>query len=129
VRFHNLLSAIGENIIVILSTHIVSDVSDLCRAMAVIHEGRVRMTGDPAALVAGLAGKVWRKSMTREELSAGRDKLPIISMRLFAGQTMVHVLSDEQPEAGFEIVSPDLEDLYFATIKGFLHAPESTAAN
>src|SRR5208283_414878 len=77
VRFHNLLSAIGENIIVILSTHIVSDVSDLCRAMAIIHEGRVRMTGDPAVLVAGLEGKVWRKSALREELPAYRDKLPI----------------------------------------------------
>jgi ABC-type multidrug transport system ATPase subunit len=127
VRFHNLLSAIGENIIVILSTHIVSDVSDLCRAMAVIHEGRVRTTGDPAALVAGLAGKVWRKSISREEVSACREKLPIISMRLFAGQTMVHVLSDDMPEAGFEPVAPDLEDLYFATIKGFLHTPESAA--
>src|SRR6202522_3385303 len=67
VRFHNLLSAIGENIIVILSTHIVSDVSDLCRAMAIIHEGRVRITGDPAVLVAGLAGKVWQRSISRED--------------------------------------------------------------
>lgn len=129
VRFHNLLSAIGENIIVILSTHIVSDVSDLCRAMAIIHEGRVRMTGNPAALVAGLEGRVWRKSASREELSAYRDKLPIISMRLFAGQTMVHVLSDRLPEAGFEPITPDLEDLYFATIKGLLYSPESAATN
>ncbi|HEV3253525.1 MAG TPA: ABC transporter ATP-binding protein [Candidatus Acidoferrales bacterium] len=123
VRFHNLLSAIGENIIVILSTHIVSDVSDLCRSMAIIHEGQVRITGDPAALVADLEGHVWMKSIHQSEVAAYRERLRVISMRLFAGRTLIHALSDERPEAGFEPVAPDLEDLYFATIKGFVHGP------
>ncbi|MFZ3264424.1 MAG: ABC transporter ATP-binding protein [Terriglobales bacterium] len=123
VRFHNLLSAIGQNIIVILSTHIVSDVSDLCSAMAIIHEGQVRVAGNPSELVAQLEGKVWRKSITHDELPTFKDRYQMISMRLFAGQTLVHVLSPQSPDAGFEPVTPDLEDFYFATIKGFIHAP------
>ena len=119
VRFHNLLSAIGENIIVILSTHIVSDVSDLCRTMAIIHEGRVRAAGDPTALVDALNGKVWKKAIARSELADYQQRFRVISMRLFAGRTLLHVMSDEQPQAEFEPVVPDLEDLYFATIRGF----------
>ncbi|HEY6337700.1 MAG TPA: ABC transporter ATP-binding protein [Candidatus Sulfotelmatobacter sp.] len=129
VRFHNLLSAIGQNIIVILSTHIVSDVSDLCRNMAIIHEGRVLVAGNPSQLVAELEGKVWRKSIAHSELAAYRERVQLISMRLFAGQTLVHVLSEPQPEAGFELVAPDLEDLYFATIKGFVHRPAAGPVN
>src|SRR4051794_34995739 len=121
VRFHNLLSAIGQNIIVILSTHIVSDVTDLCHAMAIIHEGRVRVAGNPSELVAGLNGMVWRKSIAHDEVPSYRERFQLISMRLFAGQTVVHVLSAKLPEAGFESVTPDLEDFYFATIRGFLH--------
>jgi ABC-type multidrug transport system ATPase subunit len=119
VRFHNLLSAIGENIIVILSTHIVSDVSDLCGQMAVIHQGRVMVTGEPAALVATLHGKVWKKVIHSSELSAHRERFKVVLVRLFAGRTLIHVWSEGQPEAGFEPVSPDLEDLYFATIRGY----------
>lgn len=129
VRFHNLLSAIGQNIIVILSTHIVSDVSDLCRAMAIIHEGRVRVAGNPTQLVAELEGKVWRKFIAHAELESYRKRLQLISMRLFAGQTLVHVLREQPPEAGFEPVTPDLEDLYFATIKGFVHRPAVSPVN
>jgi ABC-2 type transport system ATP-binding protein len=121
VRFHNLLSAIGENIIVILSTHIVSDVSDLCRNMAIIHQGRVHAAGDPATLVTGLNGRVWKKAIGRSELADYQHRFHVISMRLSAGRTMLHVLQDDVPEAGFEPVVPDLEDLYFATIRGFLH--------
>jgi ABC-2 type transport system ATP-binding protein len=117
VRFHNLLAAIGENVIVILSTHIVSDVSDLCRNMAIIHKGRVRVTGDPTTLVAGLEGRVWKKSISHAEVGDYRSRLPVISMRLFGGRTILHVLSDQEPEGGFEPVIPDLEDLYFATIR------------
>src|SRR5215467_8680427 len=124
-RFHNLLSAIGENIIVILSTHIVSDVSDLCRQMAIIHEGRVVAAGEPMTLVSELDGKVWRKSIAHDDLAAYRQRFQLISMRLVAGQTLVHVLSDHSPEPGFEPAAPDLEDLYFATIRGFLHRPAS----
>jgi len=117
-RFHNLLSAIGENIIVILSTHIVSDVSDLCRQMAIIHEGRVVAAGEPMTLVSGLDGLVWRKSIEPAALPAFRERYQVISMRLFGGRTIVHVFSPERPDSSFEPVTPDLEDLYFATIKG-----------
>lgn len=129
VRFHNLLSAIGQDVIVILSTHIVSDVSDLCRSMAIIHEGRVLVTGDPLALVKEIAGKVWSKSVAPAEVAACSQRYQVISMRLFAGRTLIHVLSDGKPDEGFEPVTPDLEDLYFATIKGFIHghAPTSGA--
>jgi ABC-2 type transport system ATP-binding protein len=120
VRFHNLLSAIGQNIIVILSTHIVSDVSDLCGRMAIIHQGSVLLAGEPASLVAGLQGRVWRKAINASELSAHKQQHQVILVRLFAGRTLIHVLSDSQPAAGFEPVDPDLEDLYFATIRGFV---------
>src|SRR5689334_7436996 len=129
VRFHNLLSAIGQNIIVILSTHIVSDVTDLCHAMAVIHEGKVRVAGNPMQLVDGLNGMLWRKSIAHDEVASYRERLQLISMRLFAGQTVVHVLSAKQPESGFEPVTADLEDFYFATIKGFLGQTPSGAVN
>ena len=95
VRFHNLLSAIGENIIVILSTHIVSDVSDLCRNMAIIHQGRVHAAGDPSALVAALYGRVWKKSIGRADLADYQQRFCVISMRLFAGRTLLHVLQDD----------------------------------
>jgi ABC-2 type transport system ATP-binding protein len=126
VRFHNLLSMIGQNIIVILSTHIVSDVSDLCSAMAIIHEGRVRVAGNPTELVAELDGKVWRKSIAHDELERFRDRYQLISMRLFAGETLVHVLSEHPPEVGFEPAVADLEDFYFATIKGFIYPAPAT---
>jgi ABC-2 type transport system ATP-binding protein len=127
VRFQNLLSAIGENVIVIVSTHIVSDVSDLCSNMAIIHEGRVVAAGEPAVLVKSLEGRVWKKSIDREETADYRERFRLISMRLFAGRTLIHVLSDVEPGDGFEAVAPDLEDLYFATIRGFL-AQEAVAA-
>jgi ABC-2 type transport system ATP-binding protein len=119
VRFHNLLSAIGENVVVILSTHIVSDVSDLCQQMAIIHQGRVHAAGEPTALVAELKGRVWRKPIERSQLADYQQRFRVISMHLFGGRNVLHVLQDELPEPGFEPVAPDLEDLYFATIKGF----------
>jgi ABC-2 type transport system ATP-binding protein len=119
VRFHNLLSAIGENVVVILSTHIVSDVSDLCRQMAIIHQGRVRAAGDPAELITQLNGRVWRKAVAGSQVANYQQRFNVISTHLFAGKNVLHVLQDNLPEAGFEPVTPDLEDLYFATIKGF----------
>ena len=129
VRFHNLLSAIGENIIVILSTHIVSDVSDLCGRMAIIHQGRVLVTGEPTALVDGLQGRVWKKSIAATELDAHKTQYRVVLVRLFAGRTLIHVLSEQQPGAGFEPVVPDLEDLYFATIRGFFNPPTAAGVN
>ncbi|GAA4359539.1 ABC transporter ATP-binding protein [Hymenobacter saemangeumensis] len=115
-RFHNLLSEIGENIIVILSTHIVSDVTDLCRNMAIISQGQVRLTGDPLTVMEQLRGQVWCKLVSKDEVAALQAQYHVISSRLFAGQTIVHVLSDYRPDSGFEEVNPDLEDVYFAQI-------------
>jgi len=129
VRFHNLLSAIGQNIIVILSTHIVSDVSDLCQSMAIIHEGQVRLAGNPLELVDELKGRVWKKTIEQSDVPGYRERFQLISMRLFAGSTVIHVLSGEMPEPGFEPVTPDLEDLYFSTIKGFVHPVANGAVN
>ncbi|HZP25021.1 MAG TPA: ABC transporter ATP-binding protein [Terriglobales bacterium] len=119
VRFHNLLSAIGENVVVILSTHIVSDVSDLCRQMAIIHQGRVHAAGDPSKLVAALRGRVWRKPIARSQVADYQQRFQVISMHLSGGHNVVHVFSDDLPEPGFEPVAPGLEDLYFTTIKGY----------
>jgi len=127
IRFHNLLSAIGQNIIVILSTHIVSDVSDLCGHMAIIHQGRVLLAGEPASLVEELQGRVWKKSIDAGELAPHKQEFRVVLVRLFAGRTLIHVLSDRQPAAGFEPVTPDLEDLYFATIRGFIVKPAMAA--
>jgi ABC-2 type transport system ATP-binding protein len=117
-RFHNLLSEIGENIIVILSTHIVSDVSDLCRNMAIINKGQVLLTGDPMQVMQSLHGRVWKKLIEKAELPALQASQQVISSRLFAGKTVVHVLADSAPDSGFEVVSPDLEDVYFSEISG-----------
>jgi ABC-2 type transport system ATP-binding protein len=127
VRFHNLLSAIGENVIVILSTHIVSDVSDLCANMAIIHEGRVMTVGSPATLVSDLEGRIWRRSVPQTEVASYSEKFQVISTRRFSGQILLHVYSNQEPAPGFELVTPDLEDVYFATIKGFMY-PASSAA-
>lgn len=129
MRFHNLLSAIGQNIIVTLSTHIVSDVSDLCSRMAIIHEGRVLVTGEPSALLERLRGRVWKKSIDASELETHKARYEVILARLFAGRTLIHVLRDQPPGPEFEPAVPDLEDLYFATIHGFLPSISSAQRN
>ena len=118
-RFHNLLSEIGENLVVILSTHIVSDVSDLCRHMAIINKGEVLLTGDPLSVMNNLKGKIWKKLIEKAELPALQASQQVISSRLFAGKTVVHVLADAAPDSGFEAVNPDLEDVYFSEIKNY----------
>jgi ABC-2 type transport system ATP-binding protein len=128
VRFHNLLAEIGENVIVILSTHIVSDVSDLCARMAIIHRGRVLTTGDPATLTRALDGRVWQKAIGRSELEAVKAALPVISTRLTAGRTLVNVVADAAPDGEFHPVEPALEDVYFAAIGGRLGAPADVDA-
>ena len=114
-RFLNLLAAIGDNVVVILSTHIVDDVADLCPRMAVLANGRVQLEGPPAELIASTRGKVWRKAIPHAELEQYQQSHEVISTRLFAGQTIVHVLSDAKP-AGFEPVEGGLEDVYFSTL-------------
>ena len=118
VRFHNLLSEIGENIIVILSTHIVSDVSDLCRQMAVINRGQVVLWGDPMELTRALEGRVWRKFVKKEEVAAHEAQHNVLSTRRMAGQTLLRVRADHAPDPSFEPATPDLEDVYFLAIKG-----------
>ncbi len=122
VRFHNLLAEIGENVIVILSTHIVSDVSDLCAQMAIINKGRVLLTGGPIDLTRTLAGRVWQKAIAHSDLDAAKASYPVISTRLLAGRTLVNVVSDHAPGDGFAPVEATLEDVYFAAIAGRLHA-------
>ena len=122
VRFHNLLAEIGENVIVILSTHIVSDVSDLCGRMAIINQGRVMLAGSPADLTRMLEGRVWQKAIDRTALDAARSSFPVISTRLLAGRTLVNVVADAPPAPGFAAVEPTLEDVYFAAIAGRLQA-------
>jgi ABC-type multidrug transport system ATPase subunit len=127
VRFHNLLADIGENVIVILSTHIVSDVSDLCAQMAIINKGRVLLTGEPLALTRTLEGRIWQKAIARSDLDAAKREFPVISTRLLAGRTLINVVSDVAPGEGFAPVEATLEDVYFAAISGRLNAGATEA--
>jgi ABC-2 type transport system ATP-binding protein len=115
-RFLNLLAEIGENVVVILSTHIVEDVSDLCQAMAVIAGGRIVRQGAPAALVAELDGRIWTKAVDKVDIPALRERYDLISTRLSAGRTVVHVLSDNDPGDGFARMQGGLEDVYFSSL-------------
>ena len=115
-RFLNLLADIGEGVVVILSTHIVEDVADLCPRMAVLAEGRIQLEGAPADLIAGTRGRIWRREVARDELDGVRTRHQVISTRLFAGRTSVHVLAEHDPGEGFEGVQGGLEDVYFSTL-------------
>jgi ABC-type multidrug transport system ATPase subunit len=114
-RFLNLLAGIGDNVVVILSTHIVADVADLCPLMAVLANGRLQLEGKPTELIASTRGKVWKKTINHAELEDYQSKFEVISTRMFAGNTIIHVLSDTQPQ-GFEPVEGGLEDVYFSTL-------------
>jgi ABC-type multidrug transport system ATPase subunit len=115
-RFLNLLAEIGENVVIILSTHIVEDVADLCPRMAVLAGGRIQLEGAPLELIERARGSVWAKTIGRDELEATKAAYEVISTRLFAGRTIVHILSDRDPGAGFTAVEGGLEDVYFATL-------------
>ena len=121
-RFLNLLAEIGENVVVILSTHIVDDVSDLCARMAVLANGRVQLEGAPLELIRSARGTIWTKRIDRRELEHYRARYEILSTRLVAGRTMVHILSDADPGNGFTMVEASLEDLYFSTLAEARHA-------
>jgi ABC-2 type transport system ATP-binding protein len=114
-RFLNLLAGIGDNVVVILSTHIVDDVADLCPLMAVLANGRVQLEGKPADLIAATRGRIWQKTINRAELEDYQSKYEVISSRLFAGNSVIHVLSDQRPQ-GFDPVEGGLEDVYFSTL-------------
>ena len=115
-RFLNLLAEIGENVVVILSTHIVEDVADLCPRMAVLADGRIQLQGAPTDLMDQLEGRIWKKVIEKDELEAHRAEHQVISTRLFAGRTVIHVLADANPGPGFEPVKGGLEDVYFSTL-------------
>lgn len=116
-RFLNLLSEIGQNVVVILSTHIVDDVSDLCSHMAIISEGRLLLTGRPRDMIEDQRGRIWKKVVTRDELESYEQKMMVISVRLFEGKRVIHVLSPDSPGDDFAPVDPELKDVYFATLK------------
>ncbi|HEX9981922.1 MAG TPA: ABC transporter ATP-binding protein [Thermoanaerobaculia bacterium] len=115
-RFLNLLAEIGENVVVILSTHIVEDVSDLCHRMAVMADGRVQLEGSPQQLMQSTRGRIWMKTIERGELARYREQYEILSTRLFAGRTVIHILSDRDPGNGFTSVDAGLQDVYFSTL-------------
>ncbi|MFT5210942.1 MAG: ABC-2 type transport system ATP-binding protein [Flavobacterium sp.] len=114
-RFHNLLAEIGENIVVILSTHIVDDVADLCSNMAILGNGEILLSGKPREVIESIKGSVWRKRVNRAEMSDLALEYKVILSHLSEGETVIHVLSEERPE-GFDAVDTNLEDVYFATL-------------
>lgn len=116
-RFLNLLAEIGERCVVILSTHIVEDVTDLCPRMAILGQGQVLLAGEPLEAIASLEGRVWRRTIDKSELDGYRARMTILSTRLLAGRTQIHVLADQSPGEGFVAVAPDLEDVYFGRLR------------
>jgi ABC-type multidrug transport system ATPase subunit len=116
-RFLNLLAEIGENVVVILSTHIVEDVTDLCPRMAIISQGRVLLSGRPAEALQALEGRIWRKAIAHSAIEAYKRRFIVLSTRLSGGNTIIHVLADGLPEEGFAAVAPDLEDVYFGQLR------------
>lgn len=115
-RFYNLLAEIGEERIVILSTHIVEDVRELCTRMAIIHKGEVRYAGSPDDALASLAGRIWEKTVSKADLAEHEAAFRIISTKLVAGRPVIHVLADEAPDASFHPAQTTLEDVFFTRI-------------
>lgn len=115
-RFHNLLSEIGENIIVILSTHIVDDVRNLCSNMVIMNQGKILLSGKPAQTIEDMVGKIWMKLIDKEQLTEHKNNFKVISTKVVDGKIQIHVFSTIQPDVSFMPVSSDLEDVYFATI-------------
>ncbi|WP_243350792.1 ABC transporter ATP-binding protein [Stenotrophomonas acidaminiphila] len=116
-RFLNLLAEIGENVVVILSTHIVEDVTDLCPAMAIMNKGQVLLTGKPADAIAALQAQVWRRQVAKAALADYESRFTVLSTRLVGGHPVIHVFADSCPDAGFEPVAPGLEDVYFQRLR------------
>lgn len=126
-RFHNLLVSLGEEKVIILSTHIVDDVSELCPRMAVLGQGQILLEGNPIELTHHLSERIWRKQVGNQELSELEQTHDVISSRLIAGKHVVHVLADEAPE-GFEKAPASLEDVYFSTLHNARQANAETMA-
>jgi ABC-2 type transport system ATP-binding protein len=120
VRFLNLLSEVGENSVVLLSTHIVEDVSELCTRMAIIDQGEILLEAEPLRAIDGLRGRIWRRVISKSELAEVEREHAVISTKLLAGRTLVHVYSVTMPAPTFEPAEPDLEDVYFSTMAGYI---------
>lgn len=118
VRFLNLLSELGENSVVLLSTHIVEDVAELCTRMAIIDRGEILLEAEPLRAVHELQGRIWRRVISKAELPALEREHAVISTKLLAGRTLVHVFGESTPGPGFEATEPDLKDVYFSTMAG-----------
>ena len=118
VRFLNLLSELGENSVVLLSTHIVEDVSELCTRMAIIDRGEILLEAEPLRAVDDLRGRIWRRVVSKQELGALEREHAVISTKLLAGRTVVRIYGDTSPGLDFEPAQPDLEDVYFSTMAG-----------
>ena len=120
VRFLNLLSEIGENAVVLLSTHIVEDVSELCTRMAIIDRGEILLEAEPLRAVSDLRGRIWRRVIAKDELPSVERAHAVVSTKLHAGRTVVRVHDHSSPGAGFEPAEPDLEDVYFTAMAGHI---------
>ncbi|MDQ3516831.1 MAG: ATP-binding cassette domain-containing protein, partial [Gemmatimonadota bacterium] len=123
VRFLNLLSELGENSVVLLSTHIVEDVSELCTRMAIIDRGEILLEAEPLRAVGDLRGRIWRGMIEKSALAELEREHAVISTKLLAGRTIVRVYSDGAPGAGFDAAEGDLEDVYFSTMAGHIGRP------
>jgi ABC-type multidrug transport system ATPase subunit len=119
VRFLNLLSELGENSVVLLSTHIVDDVSELCTRMAIIDQGEILLEAEPLRAVGDLRGRIWRRVISKDELPSFEQEHVVVSTKLLAGRTVVRIYSDT-PADGFESAVPDLEDVYFTAMAGHI---------
>lgn len=120
VRFLNLLSEVGENSVVILSTHIVDDVSELCTKMAIIDKGEILLEAEPLRAVENIRGRIWRRIISRDALAQVSREHSVISTKLLSGRTVVHVHSESSPGDEFEPAEADLEDVYFSTMAGHI---------
>ncbi|WP_052598902.1 ABC transporter ATP-binding protein [Aureispira sp. CCB-QB1] len=116
-RFHNLLASVGEKVIIILSTHIVDDVKELCSNMAIMNKGQLVYQGTPQKGIDELKGKVWRKVIERSQVTDYKSKYYVISDKLIAGNPLIHILDESNPENGFEPITPSIEDVFFSKIK------------
>ena len=116
----NLLSELGENSVVLLSTHIVEDVSELCTRMAIINKGEILFEAEPLASIAALKGRIWRKIIDKTELPRIETQHKVISTKLLSGRTVVRVYSMDNPGNGFDVIDPDLEDVYFSAMAGHI---------
>ena len=129
VRFLNLLSQIGEGSVVLLSTHIVEDVEELCSRMAIIDHGAILLEAEPSRAIDELRGRIWRRTVSPDELPTLERELSVISTRLLAGRTIAHVYADASPGAAFEPVEPDMKDVYFTVMAGHRPFPSQRAAS